>query len=68
MVRFVYLLFEKVPFGGFGFMPGQIYHTNEVMVLLGDNWFAKRTVKQAMEMIGRRIHCVFVVWCSHFVS
>ena len=36
-------------------MPGQIVHSNEVMVLLGDNWFAERSAKQASEIAGRRI-------------
>lgn len=40
-------------------MPGQLYHTNEIMVLLGDNWFAKRSAKQAIEMVERRKQCTF---------
>ncbi|CAI8014734.1 Unconventional prefoldin RPB5 interactor, partial [Geodia barretti] len=43
-----------VPFGQFGFMRGHLYHTNEVMVLLGDNWFAQRTAKQAVEIAEHR--------------
>lgn len=35
-------------------MPGELYDTNEVMVLLGDNWFVKRSVKQALEIAERR--------------
>ena len=35
-------------------MPGQLYHTNEILVLLGDNWFTKRSVKQALEIAERR--------------
>jgi prefoldin subunit 5 len=31
-----------VPLGTMGMMPGHIYHTNEVLVLLGENYFAKR--------------------------
>jgi len=50
----------KVPFGRFGFMPGKMYHTNEVMVLLGDNWFAERTCRQAMDMVERRKQCMYV--------
>ena len=34
-------------------MPGKIVHTNEILVLLGDNWFAERSAKQAIEIIGR---------------
>ena len=44
----------QVPFGKFAYMPGQIYDTNEIMVLLGDNWFVKRSVKQALEIAERR--------------
>ena len=35
-------------------MPGELYHTNELLVLLGDNWFAKRSAKQAVELVQRR--------------
>lgn len=48
---------QQVPFGRFGFMPGQLYHTNEVLVLLGDNWFARRSAKQAIEIAERRKQC-----------
>ena len=44
----------QVPFGKFAYMPGQLYDTNEIMVLLGDNWFVKRSVKQALEIAERR--------------
>ena len=30
-------------------------HTNEVLVLLGDNWFAERSAKQAAEIVDRRM-------------
>jgi unconventional prefoldin RPB5 interactor 1 len=36
-------------------MPGKIIHTNEVLVLLGDNWFVERSAKQASEIIERRL-------------
>ena len=51
------LCYPQVPFGKFGYMPGKLYHTNEVMVLLGDNWFAKRSARQALEMVERRKQC-----------
>ena len=35
-------------------MPGQLYHTNEITVLLGDNWFAQVTAKQAGDIVSRR--------------
>ncbi|XP_050399193.1 unconventional prefoldin RPB5 interactor [Patella vulgata] len=44
-----------VPFGPCAFMPGKIVHTNEIMVLLGDNWFVERSSKQAAEIAGRRL-------------
>ena len=37
-------------------MPGQLVHTNEVLVLLGDNWFAERSAKQAAEIVDRRMN------------
>jgi len=45
-----------VPFGGKkAFFEGQLIHTNEIMVLLGDNWFAERSAKEASEICDRRI-------------
>ena len=35
-------------------MLGQLYHTNEITVLLGDNWFAQVTAKQARDIVNRR--------------
>jgi len=43
-----------VPFGSLAFMPGKLIHTNEILVLLGDNWFAERSASQAIEIIKRR--------------
>ncbi|XP_041047340.1 unconventional prefoldin RPB5 interactor 1 isoform X1 [Carcharodon carcharias] len=43
-----------VPFGPLAFMPGQLIHTNEVTVLLGDNWFAKCSAKQAIGLVEHR--------------
>eukprot|EP00126_Sphaerothecum_destruens_P004433 Sdes_comp18189_c0_seq1m7718 len=44
-----------VPFGKHAFMPGELIHTNEVLVLLGDNYFVERSAKQSIEMIERRL-------------
>lgn len=44
-----------VPFGSLAFMPGKLVHTNEIMVLLGDNWFVQRSTKQATEIVKRRM-------------
>ncbi|XP_002735303.1 uncharacterized protein LOC100371571 [Saccoglossus kowalevskii] len=43
-----------VPFGSLAFMPGKLVHTNEILVLLGDNWFAERSAKQACGIVDRR--------------
>lgn len=46
-----------VPFGGKkAFFEGQLVHTNEIMVLLGDNWFVERSAKEASEICQRRIN------------
>ncbi len=45
-----------LPFGGKkAFFEGQLVHTNEIMVLLGDNWFVERSAKQAGEICQRRL-------------
>ncbi|XP_040265671.1 LOW QUALITY PROTEIN: unconventional prefoldin RPB5 interactor 1 [Bufo bufo] len=43
-----------VPFGPLAFMPGRLVQTNEITVLLGDNWFAKCSAKQAMSLVDHR--------------
>ncbi|XP_033096240.1 unconventional prefoldin RPB5 interactor 1-like [Anneissia japonica] len=47
-----------VPFGPMAFMPGQLVHTNEINVLLGDDWFVERSAKQACGIVQRRINHV----------
>ena len=44
-----------VPMTSKAFMPGTLVHTNEVMVLLGDNWFIQTSAKKAAEIADRRI-------------
>ena len=44
-----------VPLGSKAYMEGTLVHTNEIMVLLGDNWFAERSTSQASEICDRRI-------------
>lgn len=44
-----------VPFGKLAFIPGRIIHSNEILVLLGDNYFVERSSKQAIDMINRRL-------------
>ncbi|XP_017274581.1 unconventional prefoldin RPB5 interactor 1 [Kryptolebias marmoratus] len=47
-----------VPFGPLAFMPGKLVHTNEVTVLLGDNWFSKCSAKQAQKIVTHRMNHV----------
>jgi len=44
-----------VPFTSKAFMPGQLVHTNEILVLLGDNWFLETSAKNAADIAGRRV-------------
>jgi len=44
-----------VPLGKVAFVPGRLKHTNEILVLLGDNWFAGRSARQSLEIVDRRI-------------
>ncbi|TRY73715.1 hypothetical protein TCAL_11094 [Tigriopus californicus] len=44
-----------VPLGKKAFMMGHLVHTNEIMVLLGDNWFAERSAKQAKVICEKRL-------------
>lgn len=47
----------KIPIAGtqLAFVKGHIIHTNELTVLLGDNYFALRSAKQATQIIERRL-------------
>ncbi|KAM9854140.1 unconventional prefoldin RPB5 interactor 1 isoform 2-T2 [Aulostomus maculatus] len=47
-----------VPFGPLAFMPGKLVRTNEVTVLLGDNWFARCSTKQAQKIVEHRMKYV----------
>ncbi len=47
-----------VPFGKLALFPGKLVHTNEVMVLLGDNYFALRSAEQAAGVASRRAEYV----------
>ncbi|KAF9927585.1 uri1, prefoldin-like chaperone [Linnemannia zychae] len=47
-----------VPIGNLAFMPGKLIHTNEVLVMLGDNWFVDRSAAQAAEIVDRRMEMV----------
>ncbi|ESO13030.1 hypothetical protein HELRODRAFT_159625 [Helobdella robusta] len=43
------------PFGKLGFMHGQLINTNQITILLGDNWFVRTSAKHASGIIERRI-------------
>ncbi|KAM0856791.1 hypothetical protein ACQ4PT_048861 [Festuca glaucescens] len=43
-----------VPFGGAAFFPGSLIHTNQLLVLLGDGYYADRSAKQTTEILHRR--------------
>lgn len=47
-----------VPVAGCAFFPGKIVHTNEIMVLLGENYFAERSASQAKQIVQRRLDCM----------
>ncbi|KAG0024145.1 uri1, prefoldin-like chaperone [Entomortierella chlamydospora] len=47
-----------VPIGSLAFMPGKLVHTNEILVMLGDNWFVDRSATQAAEIVDRRMEFV----------
>ena len=43
-----------VPLSKVAFCPGRLVHTNEVMVLLGDKYFAKTSVSTARQIVDSR--------------
>jgi prefoldin subunit 5 len=53
-------IYSKVPFTPLAFFPGTIKHGNEITVLLGENYFVKRTAPQSREIASRRIKCEFL--------
>ncbi|CAK9295674.1 unnamed protein product [Gordionus sp. m RMFG-2023] len=44
-----------IPINKIAFIPGQLYKTNEVLVLLGDDWFSKISNTQALTIINKRL-------------
>ncbi|KAG8231126.1 hypothetical protein J437_LFUL010452, partial [Ladona fulva] len=44
-----------IPIGSQGLMRGKIVHTNEILALIGDNWYVKTTANHARQMCERRI-------------
>nr|CAB3226588.1 unconventional prefoldin RPB5 interactor [Phallusia mammillata] len=47
-----------VPFGPLAFIPGQLVHTNELLVHLGDSWFADVTCSQGQKIINHRMQAI----------
>ena len=47
--------------GKHAFFRGQLEHTNELLVLLGEDTFVWRTASQTGEIIDRRLNCASVV-------
>ncbi|XP_078490366.1 unconventional prefoldin RPB5 interactor isoform X2 [Ciona intestinalis] len=47
-----------VPYGPLAFSPGKLIHTNELLVHLGDSWFAEVTCKQGLKIIDHRLAAV----------
>ncbi|XP_010457388.1 PREDICTED: LOW QUALITY PROTEIN: unconventional prefoldin RPB5 interactor-like [Camelina sativa] len=43
-----------VPFGKIAFFPGRLIHTNEYLVLLGENYYTDRSSKQTVDFLKRR--------------
>ncbi|KAJ3438221.1 RNA polymerase ii subunit 5-mediating protein nnx3 [Anaeramoeba flamelloides] len=43
-----------VPFGDMAYFQGEIVHTNEFMVLLGDNYFAKLSAHESLPILQRQ--------------
>ncbi|ORC87366.1 uncharacterized protein TM35_000221650 [Trypanosoma theileri] len=41
--------------GGMAYFESTMDYTNNILVLLGDSWFAERSAKQAREIAGRRL-------------
>ncbi|KAI7867537.1 hypothetical protein BDF14DRAFT_1881667 [Spinellus fusiger] len=47
-----------IPMGKLAFMPGKFIHTNEILVYLGDQYYAERSAKQAVAIVERRKQAV----------
>ncbi|OMO62769.1 Prefoldin subunit [Corchorus capsularis] len=47
-------LINLVPFGKAAFFPGRLIHTNEFLVLVGENYYVERTAKQTVDILKRR--------------
>ncbi|KAG4306127.1 hypothetical protein PORY_000115 [Pneumocystis oryctolagi] len=47
-----------VPFSQKAYIPGYLVHTNEILVLFGENWFVERSSVQAIDIVDRRLKYV----------
>ncbi|KTW30486.1 uncharacterized protein T551_01769 [Pneumocystis jirovecii RU7] len=47
-----------VPFSQKAYIPGTLIHTNEILVLFGENWFVERSSVQAIDIVDRRLKYV----------
>ena len=39
-------------------MPGELIHTNEILVLLGDGYFVETTAAQANKIVQKRVSLI----------
>ncbi|XP_075258042.1 uncharacterized protein LOC142350023 [Convolutriloba macropyga] len=47
-----------VPLSKVAFMPGELIHTNEVLVLLGDGYFVETTAPKASDIADKRLNLI----------
>lgn len=45
--------------GDIAFAPGKMIHTNEIMVLIGEDYFVERSARQASDIVKRRLKCKY---------
>jgi hypothetical protein len=57
-----------VPVGSQAFFSGKLIHTNEVILLLGDNWFVETTVPQALKVLDHRLQCTLILVLNHLYT
>lgn len=55
-----------VPIGKRALMKGKLIHTNEILVYLGDGYFAKYSASQAISLCKRRIACINFIYVFLF--
>lgn len=50
-----------VPIGKLALMKGKLTHTNEILVCLGDGYFAKYSASEAIALCNRRLACTNII-------